>query len=281
MTLSLPETSRGLSGCSAFAILLALGLWGLFLLEVVLGQVPDVLEILRLFFWIQVRFLVGTTILWMRCRRNADAIELRLRLLERLDPKDTEFVLAVVGETDPENAETVLAAAGETDSEVVESVRSLAGSVDRELRRSGPSVRKNAHATASESTGIIGSRDFGGSESSLPNSDNSSMGVACVDLASAAVASLAPVCSSPRSRVACAAGAVHARRTVSPMHAAHSHNSWSDTVGVKSIPPTTENWLRKRYNYSMNNDKSTEDKHETNHINNKCNDMNTRKMHIT
>ena len=52
---------------------------------------------------------------------------------------------------------------------------------------------------------------------------------------------------------------------------------------VKSIPPTTENWLRKRYNHSMNNDKSTEDKHETNHINNKCNDMNmnTRKMHIT
>ena len=49
---------------------------------------------------------------------------------------------------------------------------------------------------------------------------------------------------------------------------------------VKSIPPT-ENWLRKRYTYSMKNDKSTEDKHETNHINNKYNDMNTRKMHIT
>ena len=146
--------------------------------------------------------------------------------------KNTEFVLAVAGETDPENAETVLAAAGETDREVVESVRSLAGSVDRELRRSGPSVRLNAHATASESTGIIGSLVFGRSESSLPNSDNSSMGVACVDLACAAVASLAPVCSSPRSRVACAAGAVHARRTVSPMHAAHSHNSWSDTVRV-------------------------------------------------
>ena len=30
--------------------------------------------------------------------------------------------------------------------------------------------------------------------------------------------------------------------------------------GVKSIPPTTENWLRKRYKYSMKNDKSTEDK---------------------
>ena len=52
---------------------------------------------------------------------------------------------------------------------------------------------------------------------------------------------------------------------------------------VKSIPPTTENWLRKRYNYSVNNDTSTEDKHETNHINNKYNDMNmnTRKMHNT
>ena len=50
--------------------------------------------------------------------------------------------------------------------------------------------------------------------------------------------------------------------------------------GVKSIPPTTENWLRKRYDYSVNNDTSTEDKHETNHIN-KYNDMNmnTRKMH--
>ena len=48
---------------------------------------------------------------------------------------------------------------------------------------------------------------------------------------------------------------------------------------VKSIPPTTENWLRKLYNYSMNNDTSTEDKHETNYLNNKYNDMNTRKMH--
>ena len=50
---------------------------------------------------------------------------------------------------------------------------------------------------------------------------------------------------------------------------------------VKSIPPTTENWLRKQYKYSKKNYKSTEDKHETNHINNKYNDMNmnTRKMH--
>ena len=60
-----------------------------------------------------------------------------------------------------------------------------------------------------------------------------------------------------------------------------------DTEGaehrVKSIPPTTENWLRKLYTYSLNNDKSTKDKHETNHINNKYNDTNTdtRKMHNT
>ena len=40
-------------------------------------------------------------------------------------------------------------------------------------------------------------------------------------------------------------------------------------VCVKSIPPTTENWLRKLYKYSKKNYKSTEDKHETNHINNK------------
>ena len=44
------------------------------------------------------------------------------------------------------------------------------------------------------------------------------------------------------------------------------------TANVNSIPPNTENWLRKRNNYSMNNDTSTEDKHETNHIKNKCND---------
>ena len=51
--------------------------------------------------------------------------------------------------------------------------------------------------------------------------------------------------------------------------------------GVKSIPPTTENWLRKLYIYSMNNNTSTEDKHETNHINDKYSDTNTdtRKLH--
>ena len=41
-------------------------------------------------------------------------------------------------------------------------------------------------------------------------------------------------------------------------------------------------WLRKRYYENYNNDTSNEDKHETNYsINNKCNDMNTRNMHIT
>ena len=60
-------------------------------------------------------------------------------------------------------------------------------------------------------------------------------------------------------------------------------NLLSPTGGVKSIPPTAENWLRKLYQYSKKNCKSTEDKHETNHINNKYNDtnMNTRKMHNT
>ena len=54
----------------------------------------------------------------------------------------------------------------------------------------------------------------------------------------------------------------------------------SPTGGVKSIPPTTDNCPRKLYEYSMNNT-STEDKHETNHINNKYNDTNTdtRKLH--
>ena len=57
----------------------------------------------------------------------------------------------------------------------------------------------------------------------------------------------------------------------------------SPTECVKSIPPTTENWLRKLYTYSKKNCMSTEDKHETNHINNKHNDTinDTRKMHNT
>ena len=50
---------------------------------------------------------------------------------------------------------------------------------------------------------------------------------------------------------------------------------------VKRKLLTTENWLRKLYEYSMNNNTSTEDKHETNHIINKYNDTNTdtRKLH--
>ena len=50
---------------------------------------------------------------------------------------------------------------------------------------------------------------------------------------------------------------------------------------VKSIPPTTENWLRKLYEYSMNNNTSIEDKYEINYNNNKYNDTNTdtRKLH--
>ena len=35
------------------------------------------------------------------------------------------------------------------------------------------------------------------------------------------------------------------------------------TQSVKSIPPNTENWLRKRYNENYNNDKSNDPKHET------------------
>ena len=83
------------------------------------------------------------------------------------------------------------------------------------------------HATAGDSEEIIGLLERSVSQSSCLNSDNSSMGVACVDPASAAVASLAPVLSSPCSCVA--AGAVHARYTASPMHDAHAQNSWSDT----------------------------------------------------
>ena len=57
----------------------------------------------------------------------------------------------------------------------------------------------------------------------------------------------------------------------------------SPTGGVKSIPPTAGGLLRKLQIHSLNNDTSTEDKHETNHINNKYNDMNmnTRNMHNT
>ena len=53
-------------------------------------------------------------------------------------------------------------------------------------------------------------------------------------------------------------------------------SAWSP-CSVKSIPPNTENWLRKLYDKNYNNDTSTEDKHETNYSMN--ND--TRNMHIT
>ena len=55
--------------------------------------------------------------------------------------------------------------------------------------------------------------------------------------------------------------------------------SLSPTVGVKSTSPTTENWLRKLCTYSMNNKTSDEDKHDTNHINNKYTNTYTRKLH--
>ena len=44
----------------------------------------------------------------------------------------------------------------------------------------------------------------------------------------------------------------------------------SPTGGVKSIPPNTEKWLRKRYDENCNNDMSNETKRETNYsMNNK------------
>ena len=53
----------------------------------------------------------------------------------------------------------------------------------------------------------------------------------------------------------------------------------SPTGCVKSIPPTTKNLVRKLYEYSMNNNTSTEDKHETNYINNKYTNTYTRNLH--
>ena len=57
----------------------------------------------------------------------------------------------------------------------------------------------------------------------------------------------------------------------------------NDPVYVKNFLPTTENWLRNCINTARRITWSTEDKHETNHINNKYNDTNTdtRKMHNT
>ena len=56
-------------------------------------------------------------------------------------------------------------------------------------------------------------------------------------------------------------------------------SSLSPTGGVKSIPPTTENWLRKLYEYSTNINTSDEDKHDTNYINNNDTNTDTRKLH--
>ena len=47
---------------------------------------------------------------------------------------------------------------------------------------------------------------------------------------------------------------------------------------VKSTSPTTENWLRKLYIYTLNNNTSNEDKHDTNY-NNKYTNTYTRKLH--
>ena len=49
--------------------------------------------------------------------------------------------------------------------------------------------------------------------------------------------------------------------------------------GVRSTSPTVENWLRKLCNYSMNNNTSDEDKHDTTYINNKYTNTYTRKLH--
>ena len=88
-------------------------------------------------------------------------------------------------------------------------------------------------ATAGESTGIIGSLVRHESRSSLLNSDNSSIGVASVVPALAAVASPASASSCPCPLASRVAGAVHARRTVTSMHALTAHNSWSDTGRVQ------------------------------------------------
>ena len=65
------------------------------------------------------------------------------------------------------------------------------------------------------------------SQSSCLNSDNSSMGVAPSALP--AVAPSASIFSSPCPLAARVAAAVHARRTVSPMHDVNAQNSLSDT----------------------------------------------------
>ena len=82
---------------------------------------------------------------------------------------------------------------------------------------------KPAHATACESEENLGFREVS------INSSNSSMGVACVDPAIAAVASPASASSCPCPLASRVAVAVHARHTVTSMHAVTAHNSWSDT----------------------------------------------------
>ena len=58
----------------------------------------------------------------------------------------------------------------------------------------------------------------------------------------------------------------------------------SSSESVKSVPPSTEDGLRNDTNTARKITRAlTEDKHETNHINNKYNNTNidTRKMHNT
>ena len=72
---------------------------------------------------------------------------------------------------------------------------------------------------------------------------------------------------------------ISSRRFLAPDHKTSSleRRGLQVSEGVKSIPPNTENWLRKLYDKNYNNDTSNEDKHETNYSMN--ND--TRIMHIT
>ena len=111
--------------------------------------------------------------------------------------------------------------------------------VSSSLRKSRPwrlAEARPVFATAGESKGFIASLERHVSRSS------------CVGPAFAAVAPLASASSSPGSLASCVGGAVHARRTVSPMHGASNSggtgglltvqrstsycldNSWSDTV---------------------------------------------------
>ena len=70
---------------------------------------------------------------------------------------------------------------------------------------------------------------------------NSSMGVASVRSASAAVAPLDAAFSSPCPLASCVAGAVHSRRTVSPMHVPHNSGElvvFCQCRGSPSLPTT-------------------------------------------